>query len=168
MYSLQNLRDEIDAIDDQLFTLLHKRAAIVEQVGHLKRSGGEVFFTKPDREFNMIKSLQSKLAALPEPKYQQEALSTMWRTIITASLMLENEFSIGFFEPEAQKPLHAYYTTFCPTTNFITKHQALQALQNSEITILASLHIIDDLKIEKFADSGILNWLEICHFYRKK
>ncbi len=46
---LDNLRQKIDAIDDQILELLNRRSALVIEVGRLKAANGLPFFV-PSRE----------------------------------------------------------------------------------------------------------------------
>ena len=58
--TLDDLRVKIDAIDDEIATLLAKRMEIVEQIGELKsKNGGAVY--RPEREKAIIERLSAKL-----------------------------------------------------------------------------------------------------------
>ena len=59
--TLQDLRSEIDKIDNQMIELLGQRMAIVSRVGELKKNNNEKFFIKSNREADMIKDLIKKI-----------------------------------------------------------------------------------------------------------
>ena len=46
--TLESLRNDIDALDNQLLTLLNKRMELVRRVGDLKRSTNTVIY-RPER-----------------------------------------------------------------------------------------------------------------------
>ena len=52
------LRDQIDALDSQLLTLLNQRAHVAEQVGEIKRRDGTPFF-RPDRVAQVIAKIKA-------------------------------------------------------------------------------------------------------------
>ena len=51
------LRDQIDALDQELLTLLNRRAQVAEQVGEVKRREGSPFY-RPDRVAQVIARIQ--------------------------------------------------------------------------------------------------------------
>lgn len=46
---LEDLRNRIDALDDQLLDILNERMELVHQVGELKRSSNSIIY-RPERE----------------------------------------------------------------------------------------------------------------------
>jgi len=54
---LAALRVQIDALDQQLLSLLNQRAHVAEQVGEIKRAEGSPFF-RPDRVAQVIEKIQ--------------------------------------------------------------------------------------------------------------
>ena len=56
---LKELRNKLDAIDDQILDLLNNRMELVHQVGVLKaNSGGAIY--RPEREKEIIKRLETR------------------------------------------------------------------------------------------------------------
>ena len=53
---LRSLRDRIDAIDEDIVRLLVQRAAVVQQVGHVKQQSGAPVF-RPEREVSILERL---------------------------------------------------------------------------------------------------------------
>src|SRR4051812_12285086 len=82
---LTALRDEIDRVDDQILALLDRRAAVVQQVGELKRRRSETFHV-PSRERAVLERLMSR-ASGPFPR---GAVRPVFREIMSACLSLES------------------------------------------------------------------------------
>ena len=96
--ALAQIRDEIDAIDDQLIMLLQARCTYVEQVGELKSSSGlEGSFIRPKRESDMMKMVTERFADSPFPA---ETAAHMWRLIIGASLSMESPINTAVHCPD--------------------------------------------------------------------
>lgn len=93
---LVELRDEIDAIDDEILSLLNRRASAVLEVGRIK-SRENLRFYVPEREVEILRRLT---AANPGP-FPGEALKAIFREIISASLSLEKPLSVAFLGPQA-------------------------------------------------------------------
>ena len=56
--SLNELRKEIDAIDEQVVALLNRRAAIAQEIGHAKTRSKLQHYT-PEREQSVYKRLSA-------------------------------------------------------------------------------------------------------------
>lgn len=91
MDGLAGLRTQIDAIDDQLIALLQERARYVRQVGELKESeGNQCSFLRPAREAVMVRRLVERVG----DAYDASFVERVWRTIISASLMMEQSLRV--------------------------------------------------------------------------
>ncbi len=93
---LDELRHEIDTVDDELMRLLNQRASVVKKVGALKAALGQPFYV-PDRERRILDRLS---AANPGP-FPTEALRPVFSEIISACLSLEHSLKVSFLGPEA-------------------------------------------------------------------
>lgn len=93
------LRDQIDALDAQLLTLLNQRAHVAEQVGEIKRRDGTPFF-RPDRVAQVIAKIK---AANPGP-LKGDHVAAIWREIMSACLALESPQRVAVLGP---------FGTFC-------------------------------------------------------
>jgi chorismate mutase / prephenate dehydratase len=93
------LRDQIDALDSQLLTLLNQRAHVAEQVGEIKRRDGTPFF-RPDRVAQVIAKIKG---ANPGP-LKGEHVAAIWREIMSACLALESPQRVAVLGP---------FGTFC-------------------------------------------------------
>jgi chorismate mutase / prephenate dehydratase len=81
--ALNQLRAQLDALDDQIHDLLMRRAAVVEQVAH---NGGKVGTKiRPGREAIILRRLLARhRGALPP-----EAIIRFWREMFGAALIIE-------------------------------------------------------------------------------
>jgi chorismate mutase len=93
MSDLQTFRDQIDAIDDQLISLLKERTQIVRKVGALKTADGENgLFIRPGREGRMHQRIYD---AFQGTGFNAEAAVGIWRLMIAASTHLESPLSLA-------------------------------------------------------------------------
>jgi chorismate mutase-like protein len=93
--ALGTLRVQIDAIDQQLLSLLNQRALVAEQVGEIKRAEGSPFF-RPDRVAQVIDKIQR---ANQGPLLNQHVAS-IWREIMSACLALEAPQRVAVLGPQ--------------------------------------------------------------------
>ncbi len=89
---LKQFRDKIDAIDTQVLTLVNERAALAREIGHLKDDG---VIYRPEREAQVIRRLQSENQGPLSP----EAVSHLFRAVMSNCRALEKELSIAFLGP---------------------------------------------------------------------
>jgi chorismate mutase / prephenate dehydratase len=94
MRSLPELRDAIDALDQQLLALLNQRASLANEVGELKRIEGSPVY-RPEREAQVITSL---LQANPGP-LKSESIGPIWREVMSACRSLEAAQRVAVLGP---------------------------------------------------------------------
>lgn len=94
--SLNELRRDIDAIDDRILELLNRRAELAIEVGRVK-VGEKRDFHSPSREREIYERLTR---ANPGP-FPSEAIRGVYREIISASLSLEAPMRVAFLGPKA-------------------------------------------------------------------
>ncbi|MFC1855035.1 prephenate dehydratase [Thermodesulfobacteriota bacterium] len=93
---LKGCRDKIDKIDNKLLDLLNDRANVVLEVGRIKGERNEKFYV-PSRE----KKIVERLTKNNKGPFPNDALKTLMREIMSASLSLEKPMKIAFFGPKA-------------------------------------------------------------------
>lgn len=93
--ALGRLRVQIDALDQQLLSLLNQRARVAEEVGELKRAEGTPFF-RPDRVAQVIERIQQ---ANQGPLLNQH-VAAIWREIMSACLALETPQRVAVLGPQ--------------------------------------------------------------------
>lgn len=92
--SLQQLRQQIDLVDQQLLALLNQRAALANEVGDIKRQDGSPVF-RPEREAQVIHGLQT---ANPGP-LKGDSISHIWREVMSACRALEAPQRVAYLGP---------------------------------------------------------------------
>ncbi len=92
--SLPELRDQIDAVDNQLLELLNRRATFALEVGELKRAEGSVVF-RPEREAQVISGLQERNAGPIKP----DGIAHIWREIMSSCRALEARQRVAYLGP---------------------------------------------------------------------
>ncbi len=93
--NLDQLRDEIDSIDDEILRLLEKRMQIVKSVGDLKhKSGGSIY--RPEREQEILQRLKGKKKGL----ISDEAIEAIYLEIFAASRNLELPERVAYLGPK--------------------------------------------------------------------
>lgn len=94
--TIEQLRTGIDSIDNRIVELLNERARVVIEVGRLK-SGSNMEFHVPGRE----RQIYERLLNLNPGPFPNDALRSIYREIISASLALESPMKVAFLGPRA-------------------------------------------------------------------
>lgn len=119
--SLSELREKIDAVDEQILQLLNQRIGLACEVGRIKKAAGEEIFV-PAREEQVFR----RLIARNSGPLSERGLRTIYREIISASIAVEKALRVAYLGPEA---------TFT--------HQAALARFGSSVELLALSTIPD-------------------------
>jgi len=93
--SLEDLRRQIDRVDDTLHDLLMERAALVEQVGEIKGKGN-VALLSPGREAEIIRRLLSRHRG----RFPRSTLVRMWREMISGMVSVQAPLTVAVFMPD--------------------------------------------------------------------
>lgn len=102
MPDLDALRQEIDQIDDQLHDLIRSRTRIVEQVREAKLEvDAEARYMRPAREADIIR----RLAARHDGNFPINALTRIWREMISALTLMQGPLSVAVYAPGNQTGL---------------------------------------------------------------
>lgn len=94
--SLDECRQAIDGIDEQIIHLFNERMKFAQQIGDIKRRNGDPVYV-PSREESIFK----KLAAFSEGPLGAEAIRAIYREIFSASIALQQEIRVAYLGPEA-------------------------------------------------------------------
>ncbi len=96
-HSLSDLRDQIDAIDQQLLTLFNQRAQCAMEVAEVKKSAdADAVFFRPDREAQVIKRLKE----LNQGPLSDDEVGRLIRELMSACLALEQPMKIAYLGPQ--------------------------------------------------------------------
>ncbi len=134
--TLQDLRQQIDAIDQELVTLLGKRADLVLHVAKVK---GEGVKFSPAREAQVI----NKVIAANKGAYDDKVIAAVFREIISGSLSLEHPLTVSYLGPAGTYSEEAALTRFGAMATLLpclNLDEAIKAAEKGE-TQLAVLPI---------------------------
>jgi chorismate mutase/prephenate dehydratase len=95
--SLDSLRAQIDAVDEQLHALLNERARLAQRAGISKHADGHtVDFYRPEREAEVLRrALERNHGPL-----RNEEIVRLFREIMSACLAQEEPLKVAFLGPE--------------------------------------------------------------------
>jgi chorismate mutase/prephenate dehydratase len=95
---LTQIRDEIDSIDEQIQTLISKRAACAQKVADIKTQGGKVdaVFYRPEREAQVLREVKNRNDSL----LSDNDMMRMFREIMSVCLALEQPLKVAYLGPE--------------------------------------------------------------------
>jgi chorismate mutase/prephenate dehydratase len=92
---LDELRKQIDTIDEELVALLNRRAEVVVEVGRLKSGSGAPIYA-PDRE----KAILEKIRKANKGPLKDKTLLAIYRELMSGSFLLEKPLRIAYLGPE--------------------------------------------------------------------
>ena len=92
--SLDEVRARIDAIDEQVLSLVAERAMLSAAVTKAKRANGDVGFgLRPAREAQILR----KLLRAKQPQVSSELVVALWRQIMADSLARQGPFHVSLW-----------------------------------------------------------------------
>ena len=89
---LKICRDEIDALDNEMLKLVSRRAQLAHEIGGLKDDG---VIYRPEREAQVLR----RLTELNKGPLPAEAVTQIFRSIMSNCRALEKELSVAFLGP---------------------------------------------------------------------
>ena len=106
---LDNLRKDIDSIDQQLMQLISNRAQLAQKVAVVKSGEqGEANFYRPDREAHILK----RVLEYNKGPLNNEEMARLIREIMSACLALEQRLQVAFLGPIGTFTEEAAYKHF--------------------------------------------------------
>lgn len=92
---LSELRKEIDHLDKEIVEKLQERARLASKIGDIKKLKGDPIY-RPDREKEVYEKIKKmNLGPLPD-----NALTSIYREIMSATIAFEKGLNIGYLGPE--------------------------------------------------------------------
>ena len=93
---VDELRSQIDRIDQELLRLFNERARLAQTVGAVKKAAGEAQLFRPEREAQILARRQ---AENPGP-LPNAAIAQLYRELMSACMALEAPLKIAYLGPE--------------------------------------------------------------------
>jgi chorismate mutase / prephenate dehydratase len=128
---IEEIRVEIDSIDNRLVELLSRRAELAQEVGKVKGKDRKPFFT-PERE----RQIYEKLHELNPGPLQGRQLISIFREIISAARAAEKPLVAAYWGPEGTFSHMAAIQTFGHSTEFSPKdsiHDVFMAVEHGDV-----------------------------------
>lgn len=109
---LKSARVRIDALDDQIQTLIAQRAKIAQEVRDIKARGGDDSdHYRPAREAEVLRRAMTHNRELGGP-LADETMAKLMREIMSACLALESPLAVAYLGPEGTYTQAAVYKHF--------------------------------------------------------
>ncbi|HEY8189809.1 MAG TPA: chorismate mutase [Micavibrio sp.] len=130
--SVKTLRENIDAVDDQIHDLLMKRADLVLEIGKEKRKRKEQIIS-PAREARVIRRLLDR----HKGPLQKAAMVRIWRELVGAVSLLQTDMRVALFStgPHAQEyadMARDYFGSVIPMHHVANPMMAISMVRDGE------------------------------------
>lgn len=113
--SLEELRNQIDAIDNQILELLSRRMQIVKKIGDIKhKSSGSVY--RPEREQQIL----ARLKALNRGPLSDSAIEAIFLEIFAVARNLELPENVAYLGPEGSFTHQAAESRFGAMSEYLS------------------------------------------------
>jgi chorismate mutase/prephenate dehydratase len=119
------LRNQIDAIDDQVLQLLNQRMAIVKQIGDLKRANNAIIY-RPERE----KSIIDRLEGLNQGLLNRTAIEAVFLEIFAVARNIELPERIAYLGPEGSFTHQAAESRFGAMSEYMALPSILSVFES--------------------------------------
>ncbi|GAB4228969.1 MAG: chorismate mutase [Kiloniellaceae bacterium] len=131
--SLDDLRRQIDEIDDSIHDLLMRRTELAREIGVAKGQGA--VFMRPGREARVLRRLVARhQGAFPKP-----VIARIWREIVSVFTRLQGPFAAAAFAPEEGPDLYGlardHFGSLTPITRFGSEMGVLRAVSGGKANI---------------------------------
>jgi|SRR5690554_768656 len=96
--TLQQLREQIDALDEKLQLMLNERATLAQSVAAVKwaEEGDAPVFYRPEREAQVLRMVKER----NKGPLDAEVVARLFREVMSACLALEQQTKVAFLGPE--------------------------------------------------------------------
>jgi chorismate mutase / prephenate dehydratase len=132
--TLDDLRRQIDAVDDQVHDLLMRRTEIVEAIGKEKKDGKVPAF-RPGREAIILR----RLIARHSGRFPGIALVRMWREMLAATVGMQGKFAAAVYAPSAASGYwdlaRDHFGSHTPMTAYHSIGQVIRAVTDKQASI---------------------------------
>ncbi len=127
--TLEALRAEIDAIDEDLHRQIMRRAEVALRIRAAKSANGsEPVFMRPAREAQVLRRLVER----HQGQFPRAVIVRLWREIMAAVLRMQGPFSLAVYAPERAAGYwdlaRDHFGSLTPASAHDSPHQVLTAL----------------------------------------
>ena len=151
------IRQEIDALDQELLTLLNRRRALAQTIGRIKNQEG-----RGTLDFQREEEVLANLMHLNPGPLSQAALRNIFREVISAAREVQIPFGVAFLGPEATFSHLAALKKFGRATRYgplTTIQEVFQEVEKGKyqygvVPIENSTEGIVNVSLDLFADSS--------------
>jgi chorismate mutase / prephenate dehydratase len=163
---LSDYRKEIDRIDDEILRLLNERSKSVVEIGKLKKErDAEANLHTPGREAAIIERL-TKQNTGPFPT---DAIQSVYREIMSASLSLEGPQKVAYLGPRATFTHMACMQKFGSSAKYVPVHSIKEVFSEVErgranfgvVPIENTTEGVVNHTLDMFIDSNLLIYGEV-------
>ena len=161
MAKIQDIRENIDRIDDRLLKLINQRGELAIKIGQEKsKKNSSGHFHVPHREHSIIERVTGKNSG----PFPDESLTCVFREIFSATLALEKPLRIGFLGPETTFSHQAAIKQFGHSSKFVASpniESIFRQVENDEcdygvVPVENSIEGVINLTLDCFVDSPLL------------
>ncbi len=132
--SLDDLRREIDRIDDAIHDLLMERVAVTQRIGALK-TRHDVPSYRPGREAAILRRLVGRHQGPLPP----ETLIRIWREVIAGLTRLQGPFAVAVYAPAGGQPYQDlardHFSALTPIAEHSSTAQVIAAVVSAAATV---------------------------------
>jgi len=125
--TLPDIRQDIDAIDEQLVSLLSRRVELAQEVGLVRGKDNRPYFT-PERE----RQIYEKLDRINPGPLRNKQLSAIFREIISAARAAEKPLNVAYWGPAGTYTNLAALETFGASSTFSAQDSIQDVFQAVE------------------------------------
>ena len=133
--SIDELRRDIDVIDDEMHDLLIRRVEIVEAIGALKNASPGELYIRPAREARILR----RLVGRHKGRFPAPVVVRIWREMLAATSRLQGPFSVAVHAPEKSvgywDMARDQYGSATQTTLHRTANPVIGAVADGTVTI---------------------------------
>lgn len=131
--SLEDLRRQIDEIDNSIHDLLMRRTELARRIGLAK--GQDAVFMRPGREARVLR----RLVARHEGAFPKPVVARIWREIVSVFTRLQGPFAAAAFSPQEGPDLFGltrdHFGSLTPITRFESEMGVLRAVSGGKANI---------------------------------
>jgi len=164
--NIQQYRQSIDRIDDEILKLLNERSENVVEIGKLKKqSDTEANLHTPGREAEIV----DRLMRQNQGPFPNDAIRTVYREIMSASLSLEGPQTVAYLGPRATFTHLACIQKFGESAQYVPVNSIKDVFNEVErgranfgvVPIENSTEGVVNHTLDMFVDSSLLIYGEV-------